>query len=157
MLAEVRVRLANTKGKKAKRKQREKIIEEARRLAQLQKIRELEMAGVENIPTAKEIKRLRQKKDIDYNKEIPFKRDVPQFVYKVQSAETPKNVSFASTITLQTLEGKRRDVEEELQRKLDRRRMKKFRERDLKSVLNMKNEIARPSSLPINLPEPQIN
>jgi len=50
------------------------------------------------------------------------------------------------------LEGKRRDVEEELQRKLDRRRMKKFRERDLKSVLNMKNEIAKPSSLPINLP-----
>jgi pre-mRNA-splicing factor CDC5/CEF1 len=39
MLAEVRVRLANTKGKKAKRKEREKIIEEARRLAQLQKIR----------------------------------------------------------------------------------------------------------------------
>lgn len=53
MLAEVRVRLANTKGKKAKRKEREKIIEEARRLAQLQKIRELEMAGVDNIPTAK--------------------------------------------------------------------------------------------------------
>lgn len=33
MLAEARVRLANTKGKKAKRKAREKIIEEARRLA----------------------------------------------------------------------------------------------------------------------------
>ena len=67
-MAEVRVRLANTKGKKAKRKEREKIIEEARRLAQLQKIRELEMAGVENIPTAKEIKRLRQKQTIDYTK-----------------------------------------------------------------------------------------
>lgn len=39
MLAEVRVRLANTKGKKAKRKEREKIIDEARRLAQLQKAR----------------------------------------------------------------------------------------------------------------------
>jgi hypothetical protein len=35
------------------------------------------MAGVENIPTQKELKRLRQKKDIDYNKEIPFKRDAP--------------------------------------------------------------------------------
>jgi hypothetical protein len=44
-------------------------------------------------------------------------------------------VGFASTITLQTLEGKRRDVEEELQRKLDRRRMKKLKERDLKTVL----------------------
>lgn len=157
MLAEVRVRLANTKGKKAKRKEREKIIEEARRLAQLQKIRELEMAGVENVPTAKEIKRLRQKKDIDYNKEIPFKREVPEFVYQTEESETPRNVSFASTITLQTLEGKRRDVEEELQRKLDRRRMKKFKERDLKAAMLLKNEIVRPASLPINLPEPQIN
>ena len=33
MLAEARVRLANTKGKKAKRKARGKLIEEARRLA----------------------------------------------------------------------------------------------------------------------------
>jgi pre-mRNA-splicing factor CDC5/CEF1 len=36
MLAEARVRLANTKGKKAKRKVREKLIDEAKRLAQLQ-------------------------------------------------------------------------------------------------------------------------
>lgn len=41
------------------------------------------MAGVENIPTAKEIKRMRQKQDIDYNKQIPFKRQAPQFVYKL--------------------------------------------------------------------------
>jgi pre-mRNA-splicing factor CDC5/CEF1 len=37
MLQECRARLANTKGKKAKRKAREKQLEEARRLAQLQK------------------------------------------------------------------------------------------------------------------------
>jgi pre-mRNA-splicing factor CDC5/CEF1 len=35
MLQECRARLANTKGKKAKRKAREKQLEEARRLAQL--------------------------------------------------------------------------------------------------------------------------
>jgi hypothetical protein len=40
---------------------------------------------------------------------------------------------------LQNLEGKRRDVEEELQRKMDKRRMKKLKERDLKIVINMKN------------------
>jgi hypothetical protein len=55
-------------------------------LAQLQKLRELEMAGVENVPTAKEIKRLRQKKDLDYNKEIPFKREIPEFVYKIEES-----------------------------------------------------------------------
>ena len=157
MLAEVRVRLANTKGKKAKRKEREKIIEEARRLAQLQKIRELEMAGVDNIPTAKELKRLRQKQDIDYNSQIPFKREVPEFVYKVEETETAKNNSFASTISLQTLEGKRRDVEEELQRKLDKKRLKKLKDRDFKSMLDIKNRFEKPVSAPISLPEPQLN
>jgi pre-mRNA-splicing factor CDC5/CEF1 len=49
MLAEARVRLANTKGKKAKRKARGKLIEEARRLAFLQKKRELKAAGLEYV------------------------------------------------------------------------------------------------------------
>lgn len=68
-----------------------------------------------------------------------------------------KSAGFASTITLQTLEGKRRDVEEELQRKLDRRRMKKFKERDMKALMMLKNDVKRPAALPISLPEPQIN
>merc|ERR1712076_198157 len=41
MLSEARARLANTQGKKAKRKAREKQLEEARRLALIQKKREL--------------------------------------------------------------------------------------------------------------------
>lgn len=43
MLSEARARLANTKGKKAKRKARERQLEEARRLATLQKKRELKV------------------------------------------------------------------------------------------------------------------
>jgi len=46
MLSEARARLANTQGKKAKRKAREKQLEEARRLASLQKRRELRAAGI---------------------------------------------------------------------------------------------------------------
>lgn len=45
MLSEARARLANTQGKKAKRKAREKQLEEARRLASLQKRRELRAVG----------------------------------------------------------------------------------------------------------------
>ncbi|KAJ2823101.1 Pre-mRNA-splicing factor cef1, partial [Coemansia furcata] len=45
MLSEARARLANTQGKKAKRKARERQLEEARRLATLQKRRELKAAG----------------------------------------------------------------------------------------------------------------
>lgn len=48
MLSEARARLANTQGKKAKRKAREKQLEEARRLASLQKRRELRAVS-ENI------------------------------------------------------------------------------------------------------------
>jgi len=49
MLSEARARLANTQGKKAKRKAREKQLEEARRLASLQKRRELKAAGIEYV------------------------------------------------------------------------------------------------------------
>ena len=48
MLSEARARLANTKGKKAKRKARERQLEESRRLSMLQKRRELKAAGIES-------------------------------------------------------------------------------------------------------------
>ncbi|KAJ4918843.1 hypothetical protein JOQ06_022261 [Pogonophryne albipinna] len=52
MLSEARARLANTQGKKAKRKAREKQLEEARRLAALQKRRELRAAGIDKKPAS---------------------------------------------------------------------------------------------------------
>ena len=52
MLSEARARLANTQGKKAKRKARERQLEEARRLAFLQKKRELKAAGIKWVTTA---------------------------------------------------------------------------------------------------------
>lgn len=51
MLSEARARLANTQGKKAKRKARERQLEEARRLAVLQKKRELKAAGIMYVVT----------------------------------------------------------------------------------------------------------
>lgn len=106
MLSEARARLANTQGKKAKRKAREKQLEEARwdtsnasdfgcsfnwhtyetgylvqdnikwlmflwlfrRLAALQKRRELRAAGI-NIR-----KKRKKKRGVDYNAEIPFEK-----------------------------------------------------------------------------------
>lgn len=66
MLSEARARLANTQGKKAKRKAREKQLEEARRLAALQKRRELKAAGIE-------VRRYgKKRRGVDYNREIPF-------------------------------------------------------------------------------------
>ncbi|XP_027758050.1 cell division cycle 5-like protein isoform X3 [Empidonax traillii] len=74
MLSEARARLANTQGKKAKRKAREKQLEEARRLAALQKRRELRAAGIEIQ------KKRKKKRGVDYNAEIPFeKKPAPGF------------------------------------------------------------------------------
>lgn len=61
-------------GKKAKRKAREKMLSEAKRLASLQKRRELKAAGIEL--KAREKKR----KYIDYGREIPFHRTVHIFM-----------------------------------------------------------------------------
>ncbi|KDN51356.1 hypothetical protein K437DRAFT_273005 [Tilletiaria anomala UBC 951] len=67
MLSEARARLANTQGKKAKRKAREKALEDARRLAMLQKRRELKAAGIIVRPKP-------PKKGMDYNADIPFEK-----------------------------------------------------------------------------------
>lgn len=69
MLSEARARLANTKGKKATRKQRERMLEESRRVALLQKRRDLKQAGINT-----ELKGPRKKfaTQMDFNADIPF-------------------------------------------------------------------------------------
>ncbi|KAL8599052.1 CDC5 cell division cycle 5-like protein [Nucella lapillus] len=71
MLSEARARLANTQGKKAKRKARKKQLEEARRLAALQ-MRDLRAAGIEVRQKRK------RKRGVDYNAEIPFEKPALQ-------------------------------------------------------------------------------
>jgi|JI61114BRNA_FD_contig_31_1609270_length_1222_multi_3_in_0_out_0_2 hypothetical protein len=114
------------------------------------------MAGVENIITQQELKRLKQKKDIDYNKQVPFKRDVPDFVFKTEESETPASSAFALNITLQAMEGKKREVDQEIKQKIDKRRMKKFKEKDISVAIMQKRELAKPPAVPINLPQPQL-
>lgn len=83
MLAEARARLANTKGKKAKRKAREAALEQARRLAVLQKRRELEAAGVGVPADGGAFKRRGRRRvgDVDYVSEIPLHRAAPAGFY----------------------------------------------------------------------------
>lgn len=70
MLSEARARLANTQGKKAKRKARERMVEESKRISQLQRRRELKDVGINT--------KIRQKKkfatQMDYNEDIAFER-----------------------------------------------------------------------------------
>eukprot|EP00897_Mesotaenium_endlicherianum_P004400 jgi/Mesen1/3989/ME000210S03228 len=110
MLSEARARLANTRGKKAKRKAREKQLEEARRLASLQKRRELKAAGLD------QAYRKRKQRGIDYNAEIPFEKKPPPGFYETLAEDRVVNQPQFPT-TVEDIEGKRRvDVEAALRR-----------------------------------------
>ena len=82
MLAEARARLANTRGKKAKRKAREAQLEEARRLASLQKKRELKAAGLEMKVHGK------RRRGIDHREEVAYDLGLVQGVYDAAHERT---------------------------------------------------------------------
>lgn len=114
MLSEARARLANTQGKKAKRKARERQLEEARRVAFLQKKRELKAAGIN-------LRQTKKRKGMDYNEDIPFeKQPMPGFY---DTAEE-KAKTYAPLIghSLKSLDGKRRQELEEAEAKEAKRR-----------------------------------
>ncbi|KAF3340387.1 cell division cycle 5-like protein [Carex littledalei] len=154
MLSEARARLANTRGKKAKRKAREKQLEEARRLASLQKRRELKAAGIDIN------KRRRKRKGIDYNAEIPFeKRPPPGFYDTTGEDQGPEPMNFPTTI--EELEGKRRaDVEAQL-RKQDIAKNKIAQRQDAPTAIIQANKMNDPEAVrkraKLMLPAPQIS
>lgn len=81
MLSEARARLANTRGKKAKRKAREKQLEAAKRLAQLQKRRELKAAGIQvNLVKPK-------KGEMNLTTEIPYMRPAAAGFYDTREED----------------------------------------------------------------------
>lgn len=154
MLSEARARLANTRGKKAKRKAREKQLEEARRLASLQKRRELKAAGIDGRH------RKRKRKGIDYNAEIPFEKRAPAGFYDTADEDRPADqVKFPTTI--EELEGKRRaDVEAHL-RKQDVARNKIAQRQDAPAAILQANKLNDPEVVrkrsKLMLPPPQIS
>lgn len=113
MLSEARARLANTQGKKAKRKARERQLEESRRLALLQKRRELKNAGI-NIKITN-----RKKGQMDYNADIPFeKKAAPGFFDTQEEKEQNEKQREAFDPRKQQLANKRKgDQEDDMQRK----------------------------------------
>lgn len=134
MLSEARARLANTQGKKAKRKAREKQLEEARRLAALQKRRELRAAGIE-------IKQKKKKKrGVDYNSEIPFeKKPAPGFYNTSEETYNPLDPDY-KRLRQQNMDGELRRDKEDRERKKDKLRQKKRKENDLPGVITSQNK-----------------
>eukprot|EP00892_Ulva_mutabilis_P005883 jgi/Ulvmu1/3667/UM017_0081.1 len=158
MLAEARARLANTRGKKAKRKAREAQLEEARRLATLQKKRELKAAGLE---INKKAKRYR---GLDYNKEVPFELGVPQGPYDTtdEAAAAKEMAGEFRPMTIEEMEGKRRRDVEAQAVKEDIKRHQQRLETDLPAVLAEREAAAAANAGPTRrfkmmLPQPALN
>ncbi|CDK28421.1 unnamed protein product [Kuraishia capsulata CBS 1993] len=83
MISEARARLVNTQGKKAKRKTRERMMEENQRVAMLQKRRELKQAGIKT----KIKQKITYKDQMDYNADIPLEHVPPQGPFDTESEQ----------------------------------------------------------------------
>jgi pre-mRNA-splicing factor CDC5/CEF1 len=137
MLSEARARLANTKGKKAKRKAREKQLEEARRLASLQKKRELRAAGIQ-------VKDKRKNKgEIDYAKEVPFERRPAPGFYDVseEKTRTKELREEFKGMTRDELEGGKRRHEEDTKRDASKRKMGAEKDAGASAAMLLKRQL----------------
>lgn len=153
MLSEARARLANTQGKKAKRKAREKQLEEARRLAALQKRRELRAAGIDIT------KKRKKKRGVDYNAEIPFEKKPAQGFYDTSMEQyDPLEPNF-KRLRQQHLDGELRSEKEDHDRKKDRQKIKKKKESDLPSAILQTSGVSEftKKRSKLVLPAPQIS
>jgi pre-mRNA-splicing factor CDC5/CEF1 len=97
MLSEARARLANTMGKKAKRKARERQMEETKRMASILKRRDMTDTTI----TAKQRKKWRNQ--MDYTADIPFHKTVPIGFHDI-SEEMAKEDFEKRTLIAQSLE-----------------------------------------------------
>ncbi|EGZ20655.1 hypothetical protein PHYSODRAFT_495212 [Phytophthora sojae] len=161
MLSEARARLANTKGKKAKRKAREKQLEEARRLAALQKKRELKAAG---IMSSNPRVNMKKRKFIDYASEIPFEKKAPAGFYDISEEKRISSKGLdpkKAALQLDKLEGVRRDAQEKKERKQDAKRQKSLMKSNLPQVIAAVNEKNDPINAikrtPLELPAPVVS
>jgi pre-mRNA-splicing factor CDC5/CEF1 len=156
MLSEARARLANTQGKKAKRRAREKQLTEARRLALLQKKRELKGLDIDPVVYRKDVYA-----GMDYNKDIPFQRVQPSGFWDINQERLREEGEKKDVVgsLMSDLEGKRRRDEEDVERKKDFKKQKTKKESgEFKIPERLKEDpFATTSRKGLVLPAPQIS
>lgn len=129
MLSEARARLANTQGKKAKRKARERQLEESRRLASLQKRRELKAAGVNW--------KLRVRKgEINYNTEVPFQIRAPAGFFDTSEEKQQLGEAVFKPVKLSDIEPKTRAQQEDENQRNDMRKRRQMQEKGIVPDVN---------------------
>ena len=154
MLNEARARVANTKGKKAKRKARSKQLEEARRLASVQKRRELKAAGIETKTRTK-------KRGINFATEIPFFKAPAQgfFDTSEELKLMPQDDRHFKNLDVRNAEGALRAKAEQDARKQDSKKAQKKKQEDLPGhfeALNARQELNMVPKKSLSMPAPQV-
>lgn len=155
------MRVCVLQGKKAKRKARERLLDEAKRLASLQKLRELKAAGVD----VTKRKRKRQE-GVDYGAEIPFEKRAPAGFFDTSgddvtyaTAKAKETAEFKVTL-LNKIEGERAYDREARAKANDKARMKRLTASHLPEVLAAETE-ADPLNVrkraKLSLPAPQLS
>jgi pre-mRNA-splicing factor CDC5/CEF1 len=163
MLQEARARLANTQGKKAKRKGREKMLAQAKRLSELQKRRELKQAGLLSSNAKKKSKRSRE---IDLGVEIPFHKPAPAGFHDVTSeagrsealrAKRSKSVDFKK---LNEQQYRSRDRDAAQSKKHEEQRLRTLEKSNMQYVVAQVSKANDPLNIrkrgPLELPEPSV-
>lgn len=149
MLSEARARLANTQGKKAKRKAREKQLDEAKRLAALQKRREMRAAGL-----YVQLFKRHRKATVDYNADIPFEKQPPRGFHDTSHETfTPKPLDF-DRLRKRDVEPESRDAAEAKERKKTAETKRRARNELPKELTTDGPQMKRSKLM---LPEPQVS
>ena len=136
MISEARARLTNTQGKKAKRKAREKILEESRRVAELLRRRELKQVGINAaLKTKKHFK-----EQMDYNADIAFERRPAEGVFDTTN-------EFSSNVRDKILFDKNTQVKGTFNQEVEAQKRKEKRRRDQnKKLADRKQEDLKETS-----------
>jgi pre-mRNA-splicing factor CDC5/CEF1 len=165
MLQEARARLANTQGKKAKRKAREKMLAQAKRLADLQKRRELKQAGLLSSQAKKKARK--RNRDIDLGVEIPFHKPAPAGFHDVgvedERAETmrAKQQKAIDFHKLNEQQYHSRDREAAQSKKREEARLRTLEKSNMQYVVAQVSKANDPLNIrkraPLSLPAPSVS
>jgi pre-mRNA-splicing factor CDC5/CEF1 len=167
MLQEARARLANTQGKKAKRKGREKMLAQAKRMADLQKRRELKQAGLISGQAKRNARKRLKGGDIDLGVEIPFHKPAPAGFHDV-SGEVARSealrVKQAKRVDFQQLNEQQyrsRDDEQQKAKKREEARLRALEKSNMNYVVAQVSKTNDPLNLrkrgPLALPAPSVS
>ena len=167
MLQEARARLANTQGKKAKRKSRERMLAQAKRMADLQKRRELKQAGLISGKAKKKSRRRLKGGDIDLGVEIPFHKPAPAGFHDISGevarseALRNKQIKRVDFHELNEQQYRSRDEEQKKSKKREEARLRALEKSNMNYVVAQVSEKNDPLNIrkraPLTLPAPSVS